>query len=102
MTAVTAPQAFAVPLEPDHKAALTFFATLYPTGRGEIIHFRGVPEPKDGRPPHNLHYALDEHGYRVRDESSSVDPRAPSIVIAGESVAFGFGLGYLARWSRAA
>lgn len=61
MTAVTAPQAFAAPLEPDHKAALTFFATLYPTGRGEIIHFRGVPEPKDGRPPHNLHYALDEH-----------------------------------------
>jgi hypothetical protein len=61
MTAQTAPQAFAVPLEPDHKAALTFFAALYPTGRGEIIHFRGVPEPKDGRSPHNLHYALDEH-----------------------------------------
>jgi hypothetical protein len=52
---------FAAPLEPDYKAALTFFATLYPAGRGEIIHFRGVPEPKDGRPPHNLHYALDEH-----------------------------------------
>lgn len=48
-------------LEPDYKAALSFFATLYPSTRGEIIHFRGVPEPKDGRPPHNLHYALDEH-----------------------------------------
>lgn len=48
-------------VEADAKQAITFFATLYPAGRGEIIHFRGVPEPKDGRPPQNLHYALDEH-----------------------------------------
>jgi hypothetical protein len=60
MTLALAPS-FAAPLEPDYKAALTFFATLYPVGRGEIIHFRGVPEPKDSRPPHNSHYALDEN-----------------------------------------
>jgi len=60
---VTAEQAVALVahIEPDVKQALTFFATLYPQGRGEIVHFRGVPEPKDSRHPHNLHYALDEH-----------------------------------------
>ena len=48
------------PIQPDVQQAITFFAALYPTGRGESIHFRGVPEPRDGRPPRNLHYALNE------------------------------------------
>ena len=48
-------------LVPDAKQALTFFATLFPAGNGESIHFRGVSEPKDNRSNQNLHYALDEN-----------------------------------------
>lgn len=60
MTFELAPVA-APTMEPDVKQALTFFATLFPTGRGESIHFRGVSEPKDNRSNQNLHYALDEN-----------------------------------------
>lgn len=58
---VTPAPSIVAAIEPDAKQALAFFAALYPSGRGEIVHFRGVPEPRDGRHPHNLHYALDEH-----------------------------------------
>ena len=52
---------------------------------------QSVDFPTGGR---IVHYTTDEHGYRVRDESTSVDLARPSIIIAGESVAFGFGLEY--------
>lgn len=41
---------------------------------------------------HVVHYETDEYGYRVRDASTRTDLRAPSIILAGESVAIGFGL----------
>jgi hypothetical protein len=46
------------PVEPDVAQALEFFATLYPAGG--LVHFRAVPEPKDGRTPTNHHYELNE------------------------------------------
>jgi hypothetical protein len=54
-----------VPVQPDPKQALTFFAALFPKSQGDVLHFRAVPEParvyENGRrePPKNLHYALD-------------------------------------------
>jgi hypothetical protein len=61
MTFVPAPVA-APTLEPDVTQTLTFFATLFPQGRGESICFRAVPEPKrEGAYPSNHHYGLDQH-----------------------------------------
>jgi len=47
------------PISPDASQATRFFAALYGDMQG-LVHFRGVPEPKDGRDPKNLHYALDD------------------------------------------
>lgn len=41
-----------------------------------------------------VRYTFDPHGYRVADEKTSVDLHARSVVMSGESVAFGFGLDY--------
>jgi len=55
---------FAVPVQPDPKQAMTFFAALL-RGYEGVLHFRAVPEParvfENGRrePPKNLHYAMD-------------------------------------------
>src|SRR6185312_10210286 len=46
-------------LTPDAQQALSFFTALFPSGG--TVHFRSVPEPKDGRTPQNHHYALDQH-----------------------------------------
>lgn len=56
-----APIVLAAPATPDVAQAVAFFSALYPQQRGEIVHFRGVPEPKDARHPKNLHYTLDEN-----------------------------------------
>lgn len=57
---MTQPAAFTAPVEPDVSQALAFFSALFPDSSGALLHFRGVPEPKDGRPAKNLHYALDK------------------------------------------
>src|ERR1700727_2860520 len=48
---------------PDPAQALEFLAALYGGAEAdaENVHFRAVPEPKDGRASVNLHYARDEH-----------------------------------------
>ncbi len=41
-----------------------------------------------------MHPPTDVHGYRVPSPATTIDLGAPSIVMSGESVAFGFGLAY--------
>jgi hypothetical protein len=49
------------PVVADSAQAIAFFKQLFPVRDGKsVVHFRGVPEPKDARTPKNLHYALDE------------------------------------------
>jgi hypothetical protein len=41
---------------------------------------------------HELEYAIDSSGYRVRDAGHPVDPSRPAVLFTGESVMFGEGL----------
>ena len=41
-----------------------------------------------------MRQSTNEQGFRVADQSTTIDLEAPSIVMSGESVAFGFGLAY--------
>jgi hypothetical protein len=50
---------------------------------------REVRDRIDGRP---VRYATDAHGYRVAMPGLRTDPARPTIVLAGESILFGYGL----------
>lgn len=62
--------------------------------RDPVIGWRFKPDHAGlvrlgGRP---VHYASESHGYRVRSVGEAVDFRRPSVVFAGESIVYGYGL----------
>ena len=52
-------------------------STLARSGRGKLVHYR-----------------IDAWGYRSASEHSAPDPSLPTLIVAGESIAFGHGLEY--------
>jgi hypothetical protein len=56
-----------------------------------FIPSRRIADPEyDWRPV----YVVDAHGYRIADDSRTLDKAAPSILFAGESIMFGKGLNW--------
>jgi hypothetical protein len=79
-----------------------------PVWRKGKLEFRiGRPDPMFGwvavpsrstaiqtSPGKTVHYRIDSLGNRARSERSSMDPASPTLVVTGESIAFGHGLEY--------
>jgi hypothetical protein len=79
-----------------------------PLWRKGKLEFRiGRPDPRLGwvaipsrstaiqtSPGKTVHYRIDSLGNRARSELSSIDSAAPTLVVTGESIAFGHGLEY--------
>jgi hypothetical protein len=79
-----------------------------PLWRKAKLEYRiGRPDPRFGwvavpsrntaiqtSPGKIVHYRIDSLGNRARSEFSSIDPAAPTLVVTGESIAFGHGLEY--------
>lgn len=79
-----------------------------PLWRKGKLEFRiGRPDPRLGwvaipsrstaiqtSPGKTVHYRIDALGNRAGSELSSIDPAAPTLVVTGESIAFGHGLEY--------
>ncbi len=75
--------------------------------RGRAVYLKyGTPHPRygwTGQPSstitptvagRQIHWAFNEQGMRVENQSDEPDPALPTILVAGESIALGFGLEY--------